>query len=137
MSDYPIIHLSDEQAWHILQSNQIGRIATAREGAPEIYPVSYIIHDWKIYFRTGTESRLRRETEGKLVAFEAATQMLEDFSSTVVLGTTRALGEPGAGDELDQIPIVDFAPNVDYIWMEIKPEVVRGRQLLILNNEAL
>jgi hypothetical protein len=33
---------------------------------------------------------------------------------------------------LDQLPIVEFAPESDYIWMEIDPSEVRGRKLTIL-----
>jgi nitroimidazol reductase NimA-like FMN-containing flavoprotein (pyridoxamine 5'-phosphate oxidase superfamily) len=132
MSEYPIEHLSDEDAWNLVQANQIGRIASARQGAPDIYPVSYLVHNWKIYFRTGIESRLRKDIEGNLVAFEAAQQMDRDFSSTVILGMVRVLAEAEASRMLDQLPIVEFAPESDYIWMEIDPSEVRGRKLTIL-----
>jgi nitroimidazol reductase NimA-like FMN-containing flavoprotein (pyridoxamine 5'-phosphate oxidase superfamily) len=132
MSEYPIEHLSDEDAWNLVQANQIGRIASARQGAPDIYPVSYLVHNWKIYFRTGIESRLRKDIEGNLVAFEAAQQMDRDFSSTVILGMVRVLAEAEASRMLDQLPIVEFAPKSDYIWMEIDPSEVRGRKLTIL-----
>ena len=36
MSEYPIDHLNDEESWEIIQANQIGRIASAREGAPDV-----------------------------------------------------------------------------------------------------
>ena len=91
MSEYPIDHLTDEESWEIIQANQIGRIASARDGAPDIYPVTYVVHNWKIYFRTGVESRLRKETDGRVVAFEADTQIQHNFSSTVALGVVKTL----------------------------------------------
>lgn len=135
MSEYPIDHLDDEESWAIIQANQIGRIASAREGAPDIYPVSYVVHNWKIYFRTGAESRLRKETDGRVVAFEADTQILRHFSSTVALGLARTLTNEEAARMLDQLPIVEFAPDRDYVWMELEPNEVRGRRLNVLDPQ--
>jgi nitroimidazol reductase NimA-like FMN-containing flavoprotein (pyridoxamine 5'-phosphate oxidase superfamily) len=134
MSEYPIDHLDDEESWAIIQANQIGRIASAREGAPDIYPVSYLVHNWKIYFRTGAESRLRKETDGRVVAFEADTQILRHFSSTVALGMARTLTSDEAAKVLDELPIVEFAPDSDYVWMEIEPSEVRGRRLNVIDT---
>jgi nitroimidazol reductase NimA-like FMN-containing flavoprotein (pyridoxamine 5'-phosphate oxidase superfamily) len=133
MSEYPIDHLDDEESWAIIQANQIGRIASARDGAPDIYPVSYVVHNWKIYFRTGAESRLRKETDGRVVAFETDAQILRHFSSTVALGVVRTLTNDEAAKVLDQLPIVNFAPDRDYVWMEMDPAEVRGRRLNVLD----
>lgn len=133
MSEYPIDHLNDEESWEIIQANQIGRIASARDGAPDIYPVSYVVHNWKIYFRTGAESRLRKETDGRVVAFETDAQILRHFSSTVALGVVRTLTNDEAAKVLDQLPIVNFAPDRDYVWMEMDPAEVRGRRLNVLD----
>jgi nitroimidazol reductase NimA-like FMN-containing flavoprotein (pyridoxamine 5'-phosphate oxidase superfamily) len=135
MSESPIDHLNDEESWEIIQTNQIGRIASAREGAPDIYPVSYVVHDWKIYFRTGAESRLRKETDGRVVAFETDLQVLRHFSSAVALGVVRTLTNDEAAKVIDQLPIVDFAPDRDYVWMEMNPTEIRGRRLNVLDPQ--
>lgn len=136
MSEFPIDHLSDDEAWEILQGCHIGRVSGVRQGAPDIYPVSYVVHDWRIYFRTGTSSRLRSDTEGQVVAFEAAWQMARHFSSTVCLGTLRTLTDAEAHAALDEKPIIDFAPDVEYVWMELTPHEVRGRRLNILESDV-
>ena len=135
MSEYPIDHLSDEESWEIIQANQIGRIASARDGSPDIYPVSYVVHNWKIYFRTGVESRLRKETDGRVVAFEADSQILRHFSSTVALGVVNTLTSEQAARVLDELPIVEFAPDSDYVWMEMDPSELRGRRLNVLDPQ--
>lgn len=135
MSEYPIDHLDDEESWAVIQANQIGRIASAREGSPDIYPVSYVVYNWKIYFRTGSESRLRKETDGRLVAFETDKQLVGRFTSTVALGILRTMSDAEAARVLDKLPIVDFAPDRDYVWMELSPSEVRGRRLNILDSQ--
>ncbi|MEG0161344.1 MAG: hypothetical protein RR714_03450, partial [Aurantimicrobium sp.] len=96
---------------------------------------SYVVHNWKIYFRTSAESRLRKETDGRLVAFESGWQMMKHFSSTVALGVVRTLTSEEAAKVLDRLPIVDFAPDLDYVWMELDPTEVRGRRLNVLDPQ--
>ena len=132
MSDQLIEKLSDDATWQVFRENQIGRIAAAREGAPDIYPVSYLVHNWKIFLRTGGDSRLRRETEGKLVAFEAATQTPETFSSAVCLGTLDVVDDDAEIEELEQLLIVNFSREENCVWMMLTPRELRGRKLRLL-----
>jgi len=132
MTERTIDKLSDEESWAVLQANQIGRIASAREGAPDIYPVSFIIYDWAIYFRTGIDSRLRLETENRLVAFETATQEPGHFSSTVALGVIVAVTDPQLISALDEVPIIEFAPKENYVWLSLQPQEMRGRRLNVV-----
>lgn len=132
MTERTIDKLNDEESWAVLQANQIGRIASAREGAPDIYPVSFIVFDWVIYFRTGVDSRLRQETENRLVAFETATQEPGHFSSTVALGVVEAVADEGLASVLDQVPIIEFAPKENYVWLALRPQEMRGRRLNVV-----
>jgi len=134
MTKQTIDKLNDEESWAIVQQNQIGRVASAREGAPDIYPVSFVVHNWCIYFRTGIDSRLRMDTEGKLVAFETAVQEQHSFSSTVSQGVLTVVNDEQEIEELEQLPIIDFAPRSNYVWLALKPEELRGRRLNVLNN---
>lgn len=132
MSDQLIEKLSEESTWSIIRGNQIGRIASAREGAPDIYPVSYLVHDWKIFFRTGPESRLRRDTAGKLIAFETAEQTPETFSSAVCLGVLSVVTDADVVAKLDKLVIVNFSNDEDCIWLMLTPQELRGRKLRLL-----
>jgi uncharacterized protein len=134
MTKQTIDKLNDEESWAIVQQNEIGRVASAREGAPDIYPVSFVVHNWRIYFRTGVDSRLRRDTEGKLVAFETAVQEAHSFSSTVSLGVLTVVTDEQEIAELEQLPMIDFAPRTNYVWMSLNPEELRGRRLNVLIN---
>lgn len=137
MTEQIIEKLSDEDSWAILQGNQIGRIASAREGAPDIYPVSFIVVDWVIYFRTGLDSRLRLDTEHRLVAFETAVQAPGSFSSAVALGVIEAVTDSELIAKLDQVPIIEFAPNKNYVWLALRPQDIRGRRLNVIATRSI
>ena len=134
MSDYPIDHLTSEEAWDVVRTSQVGRIATQHANAPEIHPVTYVVHDEQIYFRTGVASRLLLDTEDQLVAFEVSWQMMQHISSTVIRGAVVVVSEVDKVAELNAMPYLDFAPQQEYVWMRIAPNEVRGRRLHVIDN---
>lgn len=134
MSDNPIDHLTSDEAWDVVRTSQLGRIATMHANAPEIHPVTYVVHDEQIYFRTGTGSRLLLDTENQLVAFEVSWQLMQHISSTVIRGAVVVVSEIEKVAELDNMPYLDFAPQQEYVWMRIAPNEVRGRRLHVIDN---
>jgi len=134
MGDNPIDHLTADEAWHVVRTSQVGRIATLHGNAPEIHPVTYVVHDEHIYFRTGVQSRLLSNTEDQLVAFEVSWQMMQHISSTVIRGAVVVVSEADKVAELDGMPYLDFAPQQEYVWMRIAPNEVRGRRLHVIDN---
>jgi nitroimidazol reductase NimA-like FMN-containing flavoprotein (pyridoxamine 5'-phosphate oxidase superfamily) len=134
LSDYPIDHLTSEEAWDVVRTSQVGRIATQHGNAPEIHPVTYVVHDEQIYFRTGVASRLLLDTEDQLVAFEVSWQMMQHISSTVIRGAVVVVSEADKVAELNAMPYLDFAPQQEYVWMRIAPNEVRGRRLHVIDN---
>ena len=127
----PIRHLSDDESWHLLGAAQIARVAASRDGAPDIFPVSYLCHDHRLFFRTAAESRLRQECEGQLVAFEAASHEGGEAWSVVALGPMHTLDSNADSATLDALPILDFAPERPYVWMCVSPTNLRGRRFTI------
>jgi nitroimidazol reductase NimA-like FMN-containing flavoprotein (pyridoxamine 5'-phosphate oxidase superfamily) len=123
--------VSDDESWQLLQRAQIGRIASARGGEPDIFPVSYVCDGESIFFRTAADSRLRLEADGKPVAFEAAGQLGAEAWSVVALGNLRTLDESHDQALLNQLPILDFAPDKPYVWMQVTTTSVRGRRFII------
>lgn len=127
----PITSVTETESWQLLHQAQIGRIASARHGDPDIFPVSFVVHENSIFFRTAADSRLRIEADGKPVAFECAGQSGSDAWSVVLLGSLRTLNRAQDQDLLDRLPILDFAPDKPYVWMHVTPTSVRGRRFVI------
>ena len=134
MSDSAIDHLTSDEAWDVVRTSQVGRIATLHGNAPEIHPVTYVVHDEEIYFRTGKTSRLLVDTEDQLVAFEVSWQMMQHISSTVIRGAVVVVTDTTKVAALDGMPYLDFAPKQEYVWMKITPNEVRGRRLHVIDN---
>ena len=90
-----------------------------------------------IYFRTGVDSRLRLDTENRLVAFETALQQPGSFSSTVALGVIEAVTDAQLVAKLDEVPIIEFAPNKNYVWLALRPQDIRGRRLNVIATRGI
>lgn len=132
MSDFPIEHLSDHESWDVVTSCPIGRIAAVTGDQPDIFPVSLVSHDGAVYLKTGPDSRLRRDTEGTRVAIEAAVDNPDGFSSAVCTGVLTVVDDPELVATLDALPIVEFSPFTAAVWLELKPDTIRGRRLHML-----
>ena len=48
----PVLELTDEQSWELLEGTKHGRLVVSVAGEPDIFPVNYVTADRKIYLRT-------------------------------------------------------------------------------------
>jgi nitroimidazol reductase NimA-like FMN-containing flavoprotein (pyridoxamine 5'-phosphate oxidase superfamily) len=135
MSNNPISKLDAHESWALLSGVRLGRLTASTSGTPDIHPVSYIVHAGRILLRTGVNSRLLNEVADKDVAFEAAWQEVDNAWSVVALGHAHVLDDAERA-ELDGLPILDFAPNIDDAWIAITPTELRGRRFDLLGEES-
>jgi nitroimidazol reductase NimA-like FMN-containing flavoprotein (pyridoxamine 5'-phosphate oxidase superfamily) len=133
MSANPISKLDAHESWALVSGVRLGRLTTPGSETPDIHPVSYVVYGGKIYFRTGRNSRLLREVSDKPVAFEAAWQEVDNAWSVVVQGQAAVLNDVER-TQLDGLPILDFAPNIDDVWIAITPTELRGRRFDLLSE---
>ena len=134
MSNNPISKLDAHESWALLSGVRLGRLSAAGAESPDIHPVSYMAHAGKIFFRTGVSSRLLSEVRDRDVAFEAAWQEAESAWSVVALGHAHVLTDAERA-ELDKLPILDFAPNIDDVWLAITPTELRGRRFNLITED--
>ena len=123
----PIEHLSHEAAWALLTSETVGRLAVSVGKQPDIFPLNYIGHDGKVYFRTAEGTKLLELTVNANVAFEADGYDATRAWSVVVIGTAAAIETQSTIDILNGLPLHPFAPTLKYVWVEITPTELRGR----------
>ncbi|MGC4934103.1 pyridoxamine 5'-phosphate oxidase family protein [Gordonia sp. DT30] len=130
MVDNPVQELSGEDAWALLGSAEVGRLAVSVGGQPDIFPLNYHAGDGRVVFRTGEGAKLSEIVVNEKVAFEA--DSYEDGAGTgwsvVVKGSARLLSR---GDEIaaaDELPLRPWIPTIKYNYVEITADEITGRR---------
>lgn len=63
-------HLDEQECWSLLAEDEIGRLAVAVSGRPDIFPVNYVVDGDDIVVRTSAGLKLAAAVLGTGVAFE-------------------------------------------------------------------
>jgi nitroimidazol reductase NimA-like FMN-containing flavoprotein (pyridoxamine 5'-phosphate oxidase superfamily) len=126
-----LIELSDPECWALLESSSFGRVAIAIGTAPDVFPVSYRVHNGEILVRTEAGTKLGASTLLGPVAFEidAHDDATHTGWSVVVKGHGR---EPKRLDEIVALDDLGMEPWVDTPktrWLAIKPHEITGRRI--------
>jgi nitroimidazol reductase NimA-like FMN-containing flavoprotein (pyridoxamine 5'-phosphate oxidase superfamily) len=127
-----IVNLTRTQCLELLHPGGVGVVAFDRGYGPELLPVTYGANDETLMFRTGTTSRLAREADGHLVAFEThgLEPAMRDGWSVVVRGT--ALVTTGDSENAAAgLAVEPWAPGEHGVAIRISLSLsqVTGRQL--------
>jgi uncharacterized protein len=120
--------MNEEDCWNLLARNELGRLAVAVSGEPEIFPVNYVVDGPAVLFRTAPGSKLAELTVNPRVAFEVD-EYDETFGASVVLkGVARRLELQREIDEADALPLTPWIPTLKYRWVRIAPASITGRR---------
>lgn len=123
----PIFVLSAEESWKRLSTQTLGRLVVSLAGRIDIFPVNFVTHEGKVFFRTAEGTKLVALTIHDEVVFQAEEVGPDSAWSVVVHGTARRLegsSEIAAADELDLHP---WVPTIKDNYVEITPTEVTGR----------
>lgn len=128
MVDNPIEELSVDEAWELLGTNELGRLAVAVGGNPDIFPVNYYAGEGRILFRTAEGTKLSELVVNESVAFEVDSYQADGGWSVVAKGTARVLSR---GDEItaaDELPLKPWVPTLKYNYVEISVNTISARR---------
>ncbi|SHG85196.1 pyridoxamine 5'-phosphate oxidase family protein [Streptoalloteichus hindustanus] len=123
--------LDETECLRLLGSVPVGRIAFTHDALPAVQPVTFVVHEGAVVFRTREGSKLAAATRNAVVAFEvdefdAATR--SGWNVTVV-GRARVVTDP---DELAALAALDlrpWAPGQRDRYVQISVELVQGRRV--------
>ncbi|KQV05021.1 pyridoxamine 5'-phosphate oxidase family protein [Leifsonia sp. Root112D2] len=129
-TDYesPVVILDQDECWRLLDGASLGRIAMSVAGQPEIYPVNFIARGRKIYIRTSEGTKLLELTINDKIALEADQVESDTAWSVMVKGTARVLEKQSEIAEAEALPLSPLIPTLKFVWVEISPREVSGRQ---------
>jgi nitroimidazol reductase NimA-like FMN-containing flavoprotein (pyridoxamine 5'-phosphate oxidase superfamily) len=128
MNDSPVWALDEDECWNLLARGELGRLATAIQGTPEIFPVNYVTDGGRVLFRTAPGSKLAELTVNPRVAFEVDEYDAASAASVVVKGVAEHLELQREIDEADALPLAPWLPTLKYRWVRIVPTSITGRR---------
>jgi hypothetical protein len=62
-----IARLDDEECWHRLLTQQVGRVAFTADGRIEVLPLNYVVRGRRILFRTTADAALLAPQQGSVL----------------------------------------------------------------------
>lgn len=127
-NDAAVSALSEEECWDLLERHELGRLALAVDGEPDIFPVNYVVDGPRVLFRTAPGSKLAELAVNPRVAFEVD-EYDETFAASVVLkGVAKRLELQREVDAADALPLAPWIPTLKYRWVRIAPVSITGRR---------
>jgi nitroimidazol reductase NimA-like FMN-containing flavoprotein (pyridoxamine 5'-phosphate oxidase superfamily) len=120
--------LSEDQCWQLLARGEVGRIAVALRGEPDIFPVNYVVDATRILFRTAPGSKLAELSVNPRVAFEVEEYDGAFAASVVVKGVAERMELQREIDEADALPLAPWIPTLKYQWVRIVVTTISGRR---------
>ncbi|MFT3861543.1 pyridoxamine 5'-phosphate oxidase family protein [Micropruina sp.] len=124
----PIVALTADEAWQLLGTVSVGRLATAVGGQPDIFPVNFVVHDGSIVFRTAEGSKLVQVILNAAVAFEADSWSGGTGWSVVVKGTAHEVTGSDELAELERLPLRPWVPTVKTHVIAVVADEITGRR---------
>ncbi|MCD1146207.1 pyridoxamine 5'-phosphate oxidase family protein [Kocuria sp. LUK] len=129
---HPVKTLDKAAVWELLEKHPYGRLATEAAGLVDIFPVNYVAHQNKLYFRTAQGSKLSSLVVNDQVAFEIDEVSPESVvRSVVVHGRARRLETRAEIEAAEELPLKPWAPTLKYNFVVIDVESATGREFTI------
>jgi nitroimidazol reductase NimA-like FMN-containing flavoprotein (pyridoxamine 5'-phosphate oxidase superfamily) len=125
--EHRITPLTDDACWELLEANDLGRLAVSVGDRPDIYPITYLARERKLYVRTSEGSKLLELTINSQVALEVDRLADDHAASVVVHGRGRRLEAEAEIEAAEQLPLRQRLPIPAPVFVEITPEMVEGR----------
>lgn len=131
MNENPIKTLSEDRCWELLSQHRFGRLALAVGGEVDIYPVNFVVHQRKVYFRTAAGQKLSEVVISRKAAFEID-EVVDGWARSVVLrGNAHWLTSEADIDAVEALGLKTYAPTYKTNWVEIEPVGISGREFEI------
>lgn len=123
----PILNLSDDETWKLIEGTKHGRLVVTVAGEPDIFPVNYAVNNRKLYLRTAPGNKLAELTINAKVLFETDGVLSEEAWSVVVRGTARVLEQSADIAAAEALNLKPWVPTLKDFYVEIDPTSVSGR----------
>lgn len=126
----PVLELTDEQSWKLLEGTQHGRLVVSVAGEPDIFPVNHLVSNRKVYLRTAPGNKLAQLTINAKVLFETDGILSDEAWSIVLRGTARVLTNSSELAAVEELGLKTWVPTLKDFYVEIEPTSISGRHFV-------
>lgn len=121
--------LPTDECWRLLARAELGRLAVdGADGAPDVFPVNYLVHSGAVFIRSAPGSKLIDITAHPSVAFEVDGESAAVRWSVVIRGTAHRLGTDTEIEESGILQLASWNPTDKYNYIRITATTVTGRR---------
>jgi len=123
--------LDRSECLRLLGSVPVGRVAFTSDALPSVQPVTFVLHDHHVVFRTRPGSKLDAASRNAIVAFEVDEYDVRTHTgwSVTVVGPAAVVTDGTRLDELAKLPLRPWAPGELEHFVTISIEIVHGRRI--------
>jgi nitroimidazol reductase NimA-like FMN-containing flavoprotein (pyridoxamine 5'-phosphate oxidase superfamily) len=129
-----LVELDEAECLRLLAGHEIGRVVFTEAALPAAQPVTYLLDEEEIVFRTGGGSRLAAATRNAVVAFQVDRIDPDTRTGWTVLGVGQAyevVVPERLADLAERIP-APWAPHRTTHTIAIPLQRLSGRRLLVV-----
>lgn len=124
--------LTEEEAWALVQEEDLGRIGVSMSALPAIFPVNYVVLDGAVLFRTSPGSKLSAASANAIVAFQVDHHDRRDRSgwSVLIIGLAEVVHDVGVAARASAAGLEPYADGRRGNLVRVRPELVSGRRVV-------
>lgn len=120
--------LPAHECWDLLRGATLGRLVTAVDGNPEIFPVNYVVQRKTILFRTAGGTKLVSTAINNHVVFEVDDHTVAEGWSVIVKGTARSVRTDEDIAEAERAQLLSWTDSEKTHYVRVLAESVTGRR---------
>lgn len=124
----PVAVIPEDSCWGYLATQEVGRLVTAVNEVPEIFPVNFVLDGESVVFRTAEGSKLWNLLTNDNIAFQADGWNDESGWSVVMHGKAEVINDLAELARCKAMPLRPWIPTVKTIWVRLSADRITGRR---------
>ena len=127
-STSPVTDIPEEACWGYLASQEVGRLVTAVDNQPEVFPVNFVLDGESVVFRTAEGTKLSNVVANDRIAFEIDGWDEEVGWSVVLHGRAELVEDADDLARFAKMPLRPWVPTIKVNWVRLSSDLMTGRR---------